>query len=46
MRIKKIDLWAPVWYIAGIVLCLTGQISWWVFILVVVSHFKIEIERK
>jgi hypothetical protein len=45
MRINKVDVWDPVWWIIGIVLCATGQVSWWVFVLIVISHFEITWSR-
>ena len=47
MMIKEIDLFTPIWWVVGIVLCANGLVSWWVFLLLVLStvEFKLRFEK-
>jgi len=39
--IDKVNVFWPVWVILGIILAFKGTISWWVFILIMLSHIEI-----
>lgn len=32
------DAWGPVWAALGIAMCCAGLVSWWVLVLVILSH--------
>ena len=40
-----IDLFAPVWIITGIVLCIKALVPWCVFILILLSNIRLPITK-
>jgi hypothetical protein len=45
MKVEKfsIDLCFPIFIACGIILAIKGLVSWWVFILILFSHFKFKL---
>ena len=48
MKLKTLtfNLFYPIWIILSIILAATGNISWWIVIILVLKDIKIEIEKK
>jgi len=44
MKITNINAFAPIWIIAGMVLCLTERLDWWVLVLIIASHIHVNID--
>lgn len=41
MKTPSINYWLFFWWSLGIILCIVGEVSWWVFILIVISHLEV-----
>jgi hypothetical protein len=40
-RITEINLFSIIFIVVGLIMCITEVVSWYVFILIVLSHIKI-----
>ena len=45
INLKSINWFFPCWLVIGAILCVTGKVSWWVLLLIILNDVKVEIKK-